>query len=61
MFLAAGTSLQVTPAAELVGHAYRAGAVVVIANDGITPYHEVAHLLLAGDACAHLDAAVPAD
>ena len=59
VFLAVGTSLSVQPAAGLLEVASEGGAVIVIANDGITPYHGAAHLLLAGDAAAHLAAAVP--
>lgn len=57
-FLAVGSSLSVNPAAGLLEVAMEGGAVVVVAVDGITPYHGAAHLLLAGDAVAHLDAAV---
>ncbi len=57
-FLAVGSSLSVNPAARLLEVAFEGGAVVVVAVDGITPYHGAAHLLLAGDAAAHLDAAV---
>ena len=59
VFLAAGTSLTVHPAASLLRVAAEAGAVIVIAVDAVTPYHGAAHLLLAGDVAAHLDAAIP--
>jgi NAD-dependent deacetylase len=42
LLLVAGTSLQVAPAADLVGLAVRAGAAVVICNAEPTPYDEVA-------------------
>ncbi|GIH23846.1 NAD-dependent protein deacetylase 2 [Acrocarpospora phusangensis] len=42
VFVAVGTSLQVHPAAGLVGLAVRAGARLIIVNAGATPYDEVA-------------------
>jgi len=54
VFVAVGTSLAVHPAADLVRTAVENGAVLVIAVDTVTPYHHLAHLLLAGDATEHL-------
>jgi NAD-dependent deacetylase len=59
VFLAAGTSLTVHPAAALLKVAAEAGAVVVIAVDAVTQYHSAAHLLLSGDVAEHLALAVP--
>jgi NAD-dependent deacetylase len=42
--LVLGSSLMVEPAASLVGLALRSGAGVVLANQGETPYDEVATL-----------------
>ena len=44
LMLVLGSSLVVTPAASLVGLALRSGARVVLANQGKTPYDEVATL-----------------
>ncbi len=49
VFLAAGTSLQVNPAAGLCAVALRAGAQLVVANGSATPYDEVAHAVVRGD------------
>lgn len=46
VFLAAGTSLQVNPAAGLCQVAIRAGARLVVANGSPTPYDEVADAVL---------------
>lgn len=46
VFLAAGTSLQVNPAAGLCRVAMRAGARLVVANGSPTPYDAVAHAVL---------------
>jgi len=45
LFLAVGTSLTVTPAAQLCGAAERAGARIVIVNEQPTPYDEIAHAI----------------
>lgn len=44
LFVVVGSSLVVTPAAEMPAVALRAGARVVIINQGETPYDRVAHL-----------------
>jgi mono-ADP-ribosyltransferase sirtuin 6 len=44
VFLVVGSSLVVTPAAEMPGVALRAGARLAIINDGETPYDRAAHL-----------------
>jgi len=44
VFLVVGSSLVVTPAAEMPGVALRAGARLAIINDGETPYDRVTHL-----------------
>ncbi len=44
VFLVVGSSLVVTPAAEMPGVALRSGARLAIINDGETPYDRVAHL-----------------
>jgi NAD-dependent deacetylase len=49
VFLAAGTSLQVNPAAGLCLVAYRGGAHLIVANGSPTPYDDVAHAVLRGD------------
>lgn len=49
VFLAAGTSLQVNPAAGLCQVAVRAGARLVVANGSPTPYDSVADAVLRGD------------
>lgn len=49
VFLAAGTSLQVNPAAGLCQVALRAGARLVVANGSPTPYDDVAHAVLRAD------------
>ena len=49
VFVAAGTSLQVNPAAGLCRVALRAGAQLVIANGSPTPYDEVAHAVVRDD------------
>jgi len=46
VFLAAGTSLQVNPAAGLCRVALRAGARLVVANGSPTPYDELAHAVV---------------
>jgi NAD-dependent SIR2 family protein deacetylase len=48
LFLAAGTSLSVHPAAGLVGLAARAGAQVLICNAQPTPYDDLATEVLRG-------------
>jgi NAD-dependent deacetylase len=48
VFLAAGSLLQVQPAASLVPLAHLAGAKVVIANDTETPYDHLAQAVLRG-------------
>ena len=49
VFVAAGTSLQVNPAAGLCRVAQQAGARLVIANGSITPYDTVADAVLRDD------------
>lgn len=49
VFLAAGTSLQVNPAAGLCHVALRAGARLVVANGSPTPYDDVAHAVFRDD------------
>lgn len=49
VFLAAGTSLQVNPAAGLCQVALRAGARLVVANGSPTPYDDVAHAVFRED------------
>lgn len=49
VFLAAGTSLQVNPAAGLCRVALRGGARLVVANASPTPYDAVAHAVLRDD------------
>ena len=49
VFLAAGTSLQVNPAAGLCQVARRAGARLVVANGSPTPYDSVADAVLRDD------------
>jgi len=44
VFLVVGSSLVVTPAAEMPGVALRSGARLAIINDGETPYDRAAHL-----------------
>ena len=46
VFLAAGTSLTVQPAASLVARAKRNGAIVIIANAEPTPYDSIADAVL---------------
>jgi len=46
VFLAAGSSLTVHPAASLVPRAHRRGAVVIIANQEPTPYDAMADVVL---------------
>lgn len=48
VFLAAGSTLGVHPAASLVPLAKRAGAILVIANDAETPYDDIADAVLRG-------------
>ena len=45
VYLAIGSSLQVTPAANLPAHALKAGAKLILVNQGETPFDEAAHLL----------------
>jgi len=54
VFLAAGTSLQVNPAAGLCQVALRAGARLVVANGSPTPYDSLAHAVLRDDLTAVL-------
>jgi NAD-dependent deacetylase len=49
VFVAAGTSLQVDPAAGLCGIALRHGARLVVANGSPTSYDPVAHAVVGGD------------
>lgn len=56
VFLAAGTSLQVNPAAGLCRVALRSGARLVVANASPTPYDEVAHAVLRDDLTSLLPA-----
>lgn len=49
VFLTAGTSLQVNPAAGLCRVALRSGARLVVANGSPTPYDDVAHAVLRDD------------
>ncbi len=44
LFIALGSSLVVTPAADLPKEALKAGAKLVIVNRGETPFDRVAHL-----------------
>jgi NAD-dependent deacetylase len=44
LFLVVGSSLVVTPAADMSAEALRAGAKLVIINEGETPFDEYAHL-----------------
>lgn len=56
VFVAAGTSLQVNPAAGLCRVALRAGARLVVANGSPTPYDPYAHAVLRDDLTAVLPA-----
>lgn len=49
VFLAAGTSLQVNPAAGLCRVALGSGARLVVANGSATPYDDVAHAVVRAD------------
>jgi NAD-dependent SIR2 family protein deacetylase len=44
LFIVVGSSLVVSPAADMPGEALRAGAKLVIINDGETPFDQLAHL-----------------
>jgi NAD-dependent deacetylase len=44
LFLVVGSSLVVTPAADMPAQALRAGAKLVIINEGKTPFDRYAHL-----------------
>jgi NAD-dependent deacetylase len=59
VFLAAGTSLQVNPAAGLCRVAMDAGARLVVANGSPTPYDAVADAVLRDDLTRVLPALVP--
>jgi NAD-dependent deacetylase len=64
LFLAAGTSLTVQPAAALVEYAARGGARVVIVNAEPTPYDAIADAVLrapVGDVLPSLVAGLVAD
>jgi NAD-dependent deacetylase len=61
VFLAAGTSLLVNPAAGLCDVAVRAGARLVVANGSATPYDEVAHAVLRDDLTEVLPALLAVD
>jgi NAD-dependent deacetylase len=49
VFLTAGTSLQVNPAAGLCRVALGNGARLVVANGSATPYDDVAHAVVRAD------------
>lgn len=61
LFLAAGTSLTVHPAAALVGLAARAGARVLICNAEPTPYDDVADVVVREPLVESLPALVAAE
>jgi NAD-dependent deacetylase len=61
LFLAAGTSLTVQPAAGLVGLAARAGAGVVICNAEWTPYDDIADAVVREPLTESLPALVAAE
>jgi NAD-dependent deacetylase len=60
VFLAAGTSLQVNPAAGLCQVALRAGARLVVANGSATPYDPLAHAVVRDDLTTVLPALIRA-
>lgn len=49
LFIVAGSSLEVLPAADLPALAVRGGARLIIINLGMTPYDHLADILLPGD------------
>lgn len=56
LFIAIGSSLVVTPAAEMPQYALEAGAKFILINKGETPYDDLAHLRFDGKAGAIMSA-----